>query len=124
MKTKKIKDQLYNKTIWLTYGTNEEVLKWYEKKGINDISETNKFWEAFVCFIERDEGDYLIKDIHIHFTEYGFTRIVHETHHLVAMVMQDVGIPLVDETREAYAYYQDWIAGVIRDQFEKWIKKK
>lgn len=121
MRTAKIIDKLYNKTIWLTYGTNQEAKKWYEKKKITDASEMNEFWEAYVCFIECDEGRYHIKDIHVHFTEYGFTRLVHETHHLTAMVMSDVGITLCDETREAYAYYQDWVAGEIRDQFEKWI---
>lgn len=121
MKTAKIIDPIYNKSIWLTYGTIEEVEEWYKKKDITDKSESSIYWEAFVCFIERDEGNYHIKDLHVHFSQYGFTRLVHETHHLTAMVMSDVGIPLCDETREAYAYYQDWIAGEIRDQFEKWI---
>lgn len=121
MRVAKIKDYVYGKTIWLTFGTNEEVSRWYEKKGINDVNEMNKYHEAFSCFIIRDEKKYEVRDIHVHFQSYGFSTIVHETNHITFYVLNDAGIQLSQETTEPFAYYQDWISGKIRDQFEKWI---
>ena len=79
--------------------------------------------EAVTATIDIEENGHTSRDIHLHFTSYGFTSIVHETHHATFRVLDWVGMKLTEETIEAYAYYQDWLAGAIRDQFEIWTKQ-
>jgi len=92
---------------------------WYEKKGIS-ASDVNPSWQAF-CERITENGQHTY---HLHFTFYGFRPIVHETHHAAFLILSDRGLMLTDDTKEAFAYYQDWLAGAIRDIFEQWTTRK
>lgn len=122
MKVAKIFDNIYGQVIYLTYGTLDERDRWLKKNGVTDELKTNSFWDAVTATIEVKKDGLIYQDYHVHFCSYGFSRIVHETNHLTHRVLSGVGMELCEETEEAYAYYQDWIASKIRDYMEKWTK--
>lgn len=113
MKIAKFKDYLYRNKIIVTYGTLEEVRKWFDNKGIELVFDAE--WGAFAGRLPTGE-------VHLHFTQYGFSVIVHETNHATFEVMERAGIKLSHSTQEAFAYYQDWLAGKCLDCMEKWTK--
>lgn len=123
MKVADIHDRIYDQHIIVTYGTKDELDKWYLKNHIKNPWEVSRYAGAITAPIYYDKNGVEYQDFHIHFFTYGFTIIVHETNHLTHMILKAVGMKLSDETMEAYAYYQDWIAGVVRDKMEEWTKK-
>lgn len=118
MKEAKIHDPIFEATIILTFGKMKDVNNWYKKKGLPEGINNN--WQAYTEKIDKNG----IRYYHIHFEAYGFTTIVHETNHLAFNILNDRGIPFIEETKEVFAYYQDWISGKCRDYLEVWAKKK
>ncbi len=112
MNKRTIKDHLFHNKIIITCGTFKEVSNWLDKK--KDIKlDFNPRWGAFSGRLPS--GEY-----HLHFDMYGFSVIVHETNHASLDILNDAGINCNQETKEVFAYYQDWLAGKIRDIFEDW----
>jgi hypothetical protein len=114
MKIVKIKDPIFRAETLLTYGTMEEMAAWYKKHDCD--SDINPHYAGFAERLTLN-GDQLY---HMHFTDYAFSTIVHETHHISLYILCDRGLPLSEECREVHAYYQDWLASKTRDYFEKW----
>lgn len=115
MKIKTIKDKLFHNTIIISCGGFKEISKWLSKRDIDLVY--NKRWGAFSGRLPS--GEY-----HLHFDMYGFSVIVHETHHASLDILNEAGLNCNQETKEVFAYYQDWLAGQVRDVFEKWNKQK
>jgi hypothetical protein len=115
MKTATIKDYLFERKIIITFGSFKEVKEWLLRKE-NAEGEINDRWGAF-------SGRLPSGDHHIHFDYYGFSAVVHETNHATLDILNDAGIRVNQETKEVFAYYQDWLAGKCRDYLEKWTDK-
>lgn len=120
MKIARFSDPIFGSSIILTLGTIKEVNEWAKKLKVVGELPTNNY-QAFTEKLTYADGT---RDYHVHFEAYGFTTIVHETNHLTYNVLSDRGIVFIDETKEVFAYYQDWIAGKCRDYLEKWTKTK
>lgn len=126
MKVADIHDKVYDQHIILTYGTKDDLDRWYKANKVQNPWEVSKYAGAFTSPIIYLKNGVEYQDYHIHLFTYGFSIIVHETNHLthIHMILGATGMKLSNETMEAYAYYQDWIAGEIRDYLEKWTKNK
>lgn len=114
MKAATFKDQIFHQKFILTYGKMEEIKKWLSDRKIELVSNTG--WQAFSGILPTGE-------LHLHFDYYGFTAIVHETHHASLDVLNNRGLKCNQDTKEVFAYYQDWLAGKCRDYLEKWTKE-
>lgn len=114
MKIATFKDQIFTQKFILTYGKMEEIKKWLSDRKIE--LDNNTDWQAFSGRLPSGEH-------HLHFDYYGFTAIVHETHHASLDILNNRGLKCNQETKEVFAYYQDWLAGKCRDYLEKWNKK-
>lgn len=118
MKEAKFTDPIFEAGIVLTYGDMKDMNDWYRSRGYPEGINNN--WQAFCEKIDKKNG---VRIYHIHFEAYGFTTVVHETNHLTFNILNDRGIPFIEETKEVFAYYQDWVAGKCRDYLEVWTKK-
>lgn len=108
-------DKIFHTKIILTYGTLDEVKRWLNKSKI-ELDHKND-WQAF-------SGQLPTGEYHLHFDYYGFTAIVHETNHATLEILNNSGININQETKEIFAYYQDWLAGKCRDYLEKWTNNE
>jgi len=123
MKSDKIKqavihELIFDEDIIITYGDQKQLSRWYKNRNIDDI-EIGKYTYGFTELLESEDRKFR----HIHFSVYGFSIIVHETNHLAFEILDEKGIKLSKETKEIFAYYQDFLAGKCRDYMEKWTKK-
>jgi hypothetical protein len=118
IKEAKISDDVFRSRVLITYGSHENIAKWYKSKGIP--SSVNIQFAGFTEVLESVTGENIY---HVHFTTYGFSVVVHETNHLTFDILSDRGIKFNKHTKEVFAYYQDWIAGKCRDYLDKWTKE-
>lgn len=116
MRIAKIKDYIFETEIVITYGTMKEINSYLEKTE-NVTTIANPDWGAYSGKLPSGKH-------HLHFEEYGFKAIVHETNHATLDILNDRGIVITQATKEVFAYYQDWLAGKCRDYLEKWTSKK
>ncbi len=115
MKVAKFRDHIFTAEILLTYGTMKEVCD-YLLKTENVTTDYHPQWGAFSGKLPSGRH-------HIHFSDYGFTVVVHETNHATLDILNDRGIEVSQATKEIFAYYQDWLAGKCRDYMDKWDKE-
>lgn len=116
MKVAKFRDHIFTAEILLTFGSMKEVSDYLEKTE-KVVSDLHPQWGAYSGKLPSGKH-------HLHFEEYGFKAIVHETNHATLDILNDRGIVITQATKEVFAYYQDWLAGKCRDYLEKWTSKK
>lgn len=119
IKEKRLRDPIFRADILISFGDMKDLESWYEKHDIDIDTNKRRKWAAFTEIIETEEE---LELHHIHFDAYGFTTIVHETNHCVFNILSSRGMNLSEETKETFAYYQDWLAGQCRDVLEVWTK--
>jgi hypothetical protein len=122
MKVARFRDPIFDSSILLTFGPMSEMNIWYKKHKFE--TEINPHWQAFSEVMNYSLKEGVAQVQHLHFTRYNFSSIVHETNHAAYDILSARGISFVLETKEVFAYYQDWLAGRVRDYLEKWTHTK
>jgi len=115
MRKAEFKDYIFTAQILITFGSMKEISEYIEKK-YKVKFDLHPQWGAFSGELD---GKY-----HMHFEEYGFKPIVHETNHAAFDILNDRGIRLTPHTKEVFAYYQSWLASKCRDYLEQWTQSK
>lgn len=114
MKVKVITEKMYDDKIYFIVGSISDFKRWVKKmkvidhESVEDIPDTIGGLASMVRYPiskTKDEIAYVIfvKD------ETDIPILVHETNHLTYDALKRKGVELKDETKEVYAYYQEWL---------------
>lgn len=109
MNIKRIKDPVYETTIWCVWDCdNDELVEWVKKKYKQEINN--------ICYagraIELNDGHYSEFIIYFYKAEWVFDFISvlhHELWHLTQYIMEYVGIEFNEHTTESYAYFSSYL---------------
>jgi len=111
MKTKKIKDPLYDRDITLVYECEHEAFLQYVEKKHKHLKLDRYFTYAEHISVSSDDSwvrHYIwIKRNDFYIKDYGI--IIHEVFHCVRDCFDEIGLGITESTNEAFAYYQEYI---------------
>lgn len=118
---KKVYDNLYSATIHLVHNEdNKKAIKYCNKEAKEDLSQN---------FVDRipKRSAYMIdvSPYHYFIITGKHTRLssfVHECLHVCCRVFRTRGLPLSEESEEAYTYYLSWMIEQFFETFTRKIK--
>jgi hypothetical protein len=120
----KINDQLYSNNIVFIYDELDDfIIKYFNKNTDYDASEICSRSMGF--FVNIPEHGYYIVVTDKCINWLG--TLAHECMHLTSQMLRKRGIPLSDDSEEAYAYYLQWlfnVCGLAAVKSKKKSKKK
>lgn len=108
-----LEDPIYNSGIMVQFGGDiNDLLKEYAKKLKQDVPKKEDNWRGlgnFTAYEHHKGGALWIKNRKDHST------ISHECLHATFHVMTRMGMPLVEASEEAWAYYLGWLVKEIHN---------
>jgi hypothetical protein len=108
---RRLPTDMYNRRTTLLYGTVDELNVALKRDCPTDFEPLDASWSGHWMFFTDSDGvevDYLCI-VTSRSRDYVFEVLAHEALHLVSHALRTAGIPLQDETDEAYTYYQQWV---------------
>lgn len=122
MKIHKIKDSMYDVSLWVIVGEKQACYNYFKKKYKSDWDSIMDN-ESLGVFIPEPGVGYFIW-LPFYSNKLGTQAvIVHECLHLVMSVFRKMGISLVEESEEAYTYYLEHIYKQIVTKLSKYYAK-
>lgn len=106
-------DKVYRVWVVLIIGDHEELIKFMEKIGYNDLDELEKRDSSGMSIVLCDDNNTMGNRAHIVWLKkYETACLVHELSHLVMAIFDDKGVPkgvpIRNENTETFAYYQEF----------------
>ena len=104
MKIRKIKDEVYNRTVYIGCNESYDVFKkeMWNQHGVKVTADPcDKLTDAMCVPLEKAFAIWLEKD--------SLPVLIHEFMHLTQRILEEKGIYLSRATSEVYAYYIEWL---------------
>jgi len=115
MKKKRITDKTFGRRITLFWNCTEIE---FEEYLINKykLEEKNPDGQTAKHVVVSNNGIHCHHFIWVGFNEFSITNyqvIAHEVFHCSMSCLEEIGLTYCQETREAFAYYHDWLFGEV-----------
>ena len=115
---KKIADNLYNRSVFVAVGEQNETMRKFEKYHKLDPGTLVPDPRAGGALFYLPSGGFLVWLEHYKGSAQDTNILIHEVFHLVHAVLGQAGLRLTDDSEEAYAY----LAGYFAREITKAIK--
>jgi hypothetical protein len=111
MIAKRLPPDVYNRAITFLYGTLDDINARLRRECPDEFEELRvSLLGHYKMYIHSGgyEADYLCV-VRTGTRDEQFAVLTHEAFHLVGHALRNAGIPLTEDTEEAYTYYLQWI---------------